>query len=527
MQSKLLHDTLDRFEKARQAITAYDVRLSLELTIPMKSVTVDAKDPNHPNISKAFEWRPLEAGERPKTSKSSFRQVWSRDGRRRVEIERDDANQNAVVLDDGKAVRILMDGNSSSIQPSRQFRLQDPEEYRNYLGDVAGLMQLAMLARERPNTRLIGGEKPDGDLIGILLPAGDGLSARQLEFRVWLDRRHGFLPSKIESYRHIKEEPVLAWRMLVDKFHEAQPGVWFPVAMTRTGYAMQPGEYRGQAVNLYRVSVDVARSQWNEELGDELFRLRYPAGIVVLDFVNSLQITTGDGDDGRDNEALVQRAAKKMAINTPATMRRNQADLSKVREQDREPGKALTKYGAQLKANTDGVITAVDFLVTRRAPAGIGGPNIDDAGLKYVSQLNKLEHLGLSNTQITDAGVPQLRGLATLKVLSLTNTNITDEGVKQLDSLTNLEWLFLENNTIRDGERIRYVNITDKALQYLKPLQSLTHLQLRGTAITDAGLEYLKDLPNLKQLSLKGSGVSAEGVQKLRAARPRLLVLFD
>src|SRR5436190_24247927 len=99
--------------------------------------------------------------------------------------------------------------------------------------------------------------------------------------------------------------------MVVEKFQEAQPGVWFPVEMTRTGYAMQPGEYRGQAVNLYRVSVDVARSTWNEVINEELFRLRYPAGIVVLDFVNSLQITTGEGDDGRDNDALVQRAEKK------------------------------------------------------------------------------------------------------------------------------------------------------------------------------------------------------------------------
>jgi beta-lactamase regulating signal transducer with metallopeptidase domain len=527
VQPDSLQNSFERIEKARQAIAGYDVRLKLNLTISMKTVAVDIKDPEHPNVTKAMEWRPLEPSEKPITRESSYRQVWSRDGRRRIENERDSANQSAVIVDDGKVVRILVDGKSGSIRLSHEYRLPEPEEYRDYLGDMTGVMQLTKIARERPNTRLIEGEKPDGDLVGIVLPADDGPSFKQLEFRVWLDRRHGFAPSKIETHRRIMGETVLASRMLVDKFHEAQPGVWVPVEMTRTGYATQAGEYRGQAVNVYRATIEVDRSRWNEELSGELFRLPFPAGIVVTDFINSVQITIGEGDDGLDNQALIQRASKTMRVGTPASMRRDQADLAKVREQDREPGKALAKYGAHLKANQEGAITSVGFLIIHRERIGFGDPNIDDAGLRYVCKLSKLEHLSLNDTQITDAGLAQLRDLANLKILSLTNTNITDEGVKQLSSLSNLEWLFLDNNRVQDGKRIRYLKITDEALRHLEPLHKLTHLQLYGTGVTDAGLEHLKVLASLKQVSLQGSDVTPEGARKLRAARPGLLVLLD
>jgi hypothetical protein len=523
----LLKEALDGLEKTRRAIASYDVRLTVLLTIPMKTVIVDKKDLDQPSITKMMQWRPLEPGEEPKTRKSLFRQVRAHDGKRRVETERDEANrnQNTVTVDNGTIVRSLNEAHQGTIQQSREFRVQACEEYRNYLGDLIGMMPLQSLVRERPGTKLIENEKPDADLVGVLLPVGGGPSLKQLEFRVWLDRRHGFLPGKIEKYRREGEDLLLSSRMVVNQFHEAQPGVWVPIDMTQNEYNIQSGEYRGQVVNLYRVTVDVGRSRWNADLSEELFLLPFPAGIRVMDFVNSLQITTGEADDGRDLQALIQGAAKTQPVSTPATMRREQADLAKVRQEDREPAKALAKYGALLKANQDGAITSVDFLVLRRD--GLGEPNIDDAGLQSVGKLSMLEHLGLSNTQITDLGLAQLRGLTKLKVLSLTNTNITDEGVKQLNALTSLEWLFLDNNRIEDGRRIRYVKITDEALRHLEPLQKLTHLQLYGTAITDAGLEHLKGLPNLQQVSLEGSDATRAGAEKLRAARPGLRVLID
>ena len=526
-QPALLKEALEGFEKSRQAIVPYDVHLTVSVTIPMTTVIVDAKDPDHPNIAKQYQWRPLEAGEKPTTRTSVFRQVLSRDGKRRVETNRDDVNgnQNSVAVDDGKVVRVLSGKNQGTIQPSQQFRVQQCEEYRNYLGDLMGLMTLQSLLRERPGTRLIENDKPDTELVGVLLPVGDGPSLKQFDFRMWLDRRHGFLPSKIETYRREGEDLLLSNRMLVSKFHEAQPGVWVPVDMTQTAYNIQPGEYRGHTVNLYHATADVAKSQWHAELGDELFLLPYPVGIQVTDFVNNLQITTGEGDDGRDLQALIKGAATKLAINTLATMRRQQADLAKVRPEDREPSEALRKYGAFLKANKDGEITSVGFEGSRRD--GLGSPDIDDAGLQYVAKLSKLEHLSLSNTRITNDGLPQLRGLVNLKILSLTNTNITDDGVKQLETLVNLEWLFLDNNQVQDGRRIRYLKITNDALRHLQPLQKLTHLQLYGTGVTDAGLEYLKGLAKLTQVSLEGSDVTRDGAQKLRAARPGLRVLID
>ena len=538
IQAGLLKEAMEGFEKARQSIVPYDVNMTVTLTIPMKTILVDTKEPDHPNITKTMQWRPLEPGEEPKTRTNSFRQVLSHDGRRRVETDGGNAEQftvsrgKSVIVDDGKTQRILgtlsvvgtVEGN---IRRSGDYRLQTGDEYSTYFRDLLGVVPLQLLVKERPGTRIIESKERDANLVGVLLPAGDGPSLKQFEFRVWLDRRYGFLPSKIEIYRRDGTETRLNNQMEVDKFHQFQPGRWAPIEMTYTAYNVQPGPYQGKVVNVYRVTVDVDRSRWNADLGDELFLLPYPAGIRVMDFINSLEIIAGEGDDGQDLQQLINGAARTKPVITPATVRRQQLDVAKVRQEDRDAATALVKYGATLKADKDGAITNVDFLVFRRDAPGLSGPNIDDAGLQHVAKLTKLEHLGLSNTQITDAGLVQLRALRTLKILSLSNTNITDEGVKQLETLTNLEWLFLDNHILQDGKRIRYVKITDEALRHLQPLQKLTHLQLYGTAITDAGLDHLKALPNLTQLSLDGSDVTRKGAEKLREARPGLRVLLD
>ena len=518
-----LKEALEGFERTRQAIASYDVRLSVTVTFPMKTILVKKEkiDPRRPNVVEEYQWRPLDPGVEPTTTESTFRQVRSRDGKRRVETDRqrDGRHDISVAVDDGQVVRIRNSDKEGTTRTSIGFRLPEPEEYRYYLGDLMATVPIRALMTERPGTRLIEEKMPDPNLVGIELPAGQGRSLRQFGFGVWLDRRHGFMPAKIETYFLQDQQLVLSSRLLVRKFHEPQPGVWVPIEMTQTNFNKQPGEYLGRAVNLYRAEVDVDKSRWNGELDPGVFLLPFAAGTHVMDFVNNLDITAGPGDDGQGVQALIQGAEKTRPINTPATMRSQQADLDKVRPEDLEAAKVLRTYGALLKANAEGAITSLDFV---GMPGRIDSPNIDDDGLQYVARLSKLEHLSLNRTRITDRGLAHLRGLVNLKVLSLSNTKITDEGVKQLETLTNLEWLFLENYVYRENELVRTLDITDKALQELQPLKKLTHLQIRGTGITDAGLEYLEKLPNLQQVSLGSTKITPAGLQKLKRDRPAL-----
>ena len=195
----------------------------------------------------------------------------------------------------------------------------DGEEYQSYLGNLLGMTSPQVLVRERPRSRMIESDKPEEHLVGILLPSDDGPSLRQFEFRIWFDRRYGFMPAKIEAYHRMQEELVLSSRMLVNKFHESNPGIWVPVEMTLTKYNTQANEYRGRAVNLYHATVDVSRSRWNTDLSDDLFLLPFPAGTRVADFVTNLQFTAGEGDDGKDLQALVAAATNKLEMNTPET----------------------------------------------------------------------------------------------------------------------------------------------------------------------------------------------------------------
>ncbi len=121
-------------------------------------------------------------------------------------------------------------------------------------------------------------------------------------------------------------------------------------------------------------------------------------------------------------------------------------------------------------------VDQVSFYPTRK---------IDDAGLRYIEQLNGAKNVGLSETRITDAGLVHLRGMKSIKILSLSRTLVTDTG-----------------------------------LEYLGRLNSLVFLDLSHTQITDAGLQHLERLNELRTLSLEGTQTTKEGVKKLQQALP-------
>jgi hypothetical protein len=73
---------------------------------------------------------------------------------------------------------------------------------------------------------------------------------------------------------------------------------------------------------------------------------------------------------------------------------------------------------------------------------------IDDAGLAFVRNHDRLETLNLSNTQIGDAGLAHLAGLKHLKTLHLFSTNITDAGLPELSRLTQLTELGIDRTKI-------------------------------------------------------------------------------
>jgi hypothetical protein len=511
-QATALTDALAGLKKSAEAMRGYNVYLTVTLNFPFKSVIVDVKDPEHPTRVKKMEEQPWPKDEEPLKMVSVFRQVFSRGGKQRVEEEESDskagpsARRKTLIVDDGKTVRILSSGQQGSIRKGGQFHLEGAKSYQTYLGDqvIVG-MSLENLIRERPGTRLVEDPGKNSELVGILLPSGEGQSVRDFEFRVWLDRRHGFLPKKVETYQKLGTEILLSHEMDVIRFAEPKPGVWAPTEMTYTAFKSGAGPYHGEAVNIFHAVVNVERSQWHVDLDDDLFLLPFPPNVQVVDTINSVLFTTGPGDDGKDLEQLETHATKKVPVSNAATLRRKKLDLATVRRQDRDAAAMLLKYEAELQANSEGAIISVIVQVDPRF-IGLGGANLDDEGLAFVGKLRDVEELRLSRTQVTDKGLAHLTELTHLKVLDLDNTKVSGAGLKYLASLTDLRQLRLDNNIVRDGKPIPAVLVTDEGLAELKTLKKLELLSLRG--------------------SLKGTLITDEGVAKLRQALPNCQIVY-
>jgi hypothetical protein len=115
----------------------------------------------------------------------------------------------------------------------------------------------------------------------------------------------------------------------------------------------------------------------------------------------------------------------------------------------------------------------------------------------------------------------QLRKLASvagvqITQLDLRNAGLDDGAVAPLALLVDLTHLHLDRN-----------KLTDKTIQALGGLTKLQVLGLYGNAsVTDASLEVIAKMRFLKHVFLWQTGVMACGVDKLRRARPDLVVDF-
>ncbi len=133
----------------------------------------------------------------------------------------------------------------------------------------------------------------------------------------------------------------------------------------------------------------------------------------------------------------------------------------------------------------------------------LDGTPFNDAGLRTLQILPKLESLTLSETQVTDAGLPLLRALPKLAELSLNNTNVTGSG---LEGLKTLETLCLT-----------HTRITDEQMAYIARMPKLRSLDLTSAQVTDAIGPIIKTM-NLRSLHLTNTRVSESTSNELRAS---------
>jgi hypothetical protein len=133
---------------------------------------------------------------------------------------------------------------------------------------------------------------------------------------------------------------------------------------------------------------------------------------------------------------------------------------------------------------------------------------VDDASLKELAGLRKLELLNLGTSKVSSVGLKELASMTDLHSLDLHRTNITDDGLKELTGFKKLKWLNISSVL---GES----KITDAGVKNIAGKLDLQMLILSGTQVTDAGVKELAAFKNLKLLWLHGNNISDASAKTL------------
>jgi hypothetical protein len=116
----------------------------------------------------------------------------------------------------------------------------------------------------------------------MLTEERDGIDS--MFFKYWLDPNYGFMPRRSEEYAY-DEEGVLVWKNVRRDYtySEVAPDVWFPASLTVEALKLgENGDWQSVTVNRWEAkSVSV-----NQNISDEMFRIEFPPGTHVLDYVS-------------------------------------------------------------------------------------------------------------------------------------------------------------------------------------------------------------------------------------------------
>lgn len=172
------------------------------------------------------------------------------------------------------------------------------------------------------------------------------------------------------------------------------------------------------------------------------------------------------------------------------------------------PAPAASSQEKPGAANFADIILTDDHIQSLRSTGLDFFKSSDGKGLHCVASVEP--DLGLN-----DEDIPAIEVLAKKIVwLDLSKGNLTDLSVSRLSKIPNLRNLYLEDNK----------GITSRGVSGLSGLSKLKCLNLVGTSLDDSVVDALSGMTSLKEVYLWRSGLSAEALQKLREARPDMLV---
>jgi Leucine-rich repeat (LRR) protein len=191
--------------------------------------------------------------------------------------------------------------------------------------------------------------------------------------------------------------------------------------------------------------------------------------------------------------------------------------------------------------------------LTRLERLSISGCYLSSNGVRYLAQLPELRELEIENTTLSEAGLARISELDQLEKLNLLGTHVSHEGLQnvcrmpQLKSLvihlprdasyghlrhlSRLEYLRLAaGNTLGSGDleflsampRLRVFwlqcSVESDVLAALRHVPQLVELRLQANQLTDRDLQYFRNHTSLRHLTIEsnsGNAVSDAGLTHL------------
>jgi hypothetical protein len=181
-------------------------------------------------------------------------------------------------------------------------------DYRIPWRNAFGITPTSMLVEERKDLVQIvkGAEsyKPT-----YRLPTAPRKSLDSLEFELTLDPARGGLVASQRVYQVIaaKAEACLLAEHQVTEWHQIADGAYVPLVIHSAAY-LTTGTLRGSKVNSFCLTVDRARSTWNQPIDPARFTLEFPEGTRVADQIRKVAYTQGEAKPERRLDRLADMA---------------------------------------------------------------------------------------------------------------------------------------------------------------------------------------------------------------------------
>jgi hypothetical protein len=135
--------------------------------------------------------------------------------------------------------------------------------------------------------------------------------------------------------------------------------------------------------------------------------------------------------------------------------------------------------------------------------------------LPALAKLHRVTHLDLGKTPVTNQGLRYFSQLRRLETLDLAETRLNEGDV---DHLRGLKLVWLSVNRTR---------FSDRSLSSLRAMRSLAYLDLTRTKVSDRGIDILLEMPGLREVRLNRSLVTRAGYDRLRFARPDWIITWE